>query len=121
MSFVKISVPTTISAGSITVTPTPPAVGTLSISTVETLAGFSISAGAYRVLIKHVGSGIEVAGTPGTDADFTVNGQTVTSGMQLQFDAVLDPAAGAAGTYKTLPAIAVVNGGGAGIWYQVTS
>lgn len=117
MAFIASVIPPTITTGDISATITPPASGTLSIETAEVLTGFSISAGAYKVTIKNVGSTIE----GGADVPITINGDTVAVGETAQFEAKLDPALGAAGTFKTLPAITVTNASGAGVWYQVES
>lgn len=104
----------TVNPGGITVGITPPTAGTLAVETYEVLTGFTITAGAYRVRIKNVGSLIE----GGTDADITVNGDTVAPGETAVFEFVHDAANE---LFKTLPAIAVVNASGAGVWYQVES
>jgi hypothetical protein len=115
MAHIGAVIPPTINTGAITATITPPAAGALLIETDETLTGFTIAAGAYKVTVKNVGSLIET----GADVDITVAGDTVAPGQTVTFTAVLDPALGAAGTFKYLPEIAVLNAGGAGIWYQV--
>lgn len=94
----------------------PIATGTLNVSTVETLAGFFIAAGAYRVYIRNVGSAIQVGGTLGADVDITVNAQILAPGQEAYFTYVHDPATE---QFLTLPAITVVNANGAGVWYRV--
>lgn len=108
----------TVNVGDITTSFTPPSPGTLTISTVETLAGFTVSAGAYRVTIRNVGSAIEVGGNMGADENITVNGQTVPPGQEVTFSYVHDAANE---EFLTLPAITVVNANGAGVWYRVES
>lgn len=109
--------PTTINTGDISVSITPPAADTLTVSTFETLAGFSIGLGTYKVTIKNVGAAVE----GGAFADIVVNGQDVAPGEQLIFEAKLDPSLGANGTFLKLPAFTVTNASGAGVWYQVES
>jgi hypothetical protein len=116
MANIAAVLPTTINTGDITVDITPPAAGTLDVTTAETLTGFTINADAYKVVIKNVGSLIE----SGADVAILVDGDTVAPGERVQFDAVLDPALGGSGTFKRLPAITVTNAGGAGVWYQVS-
>lgn len=107
-----------VSVGDITTSITPPAPATLTVDIQETLSGFSISAGAFRVWIKNLGSTIEVGGTPGVDADITVNGDTLAVGGELFFEFVFDAANE---EFKTLPAFTIVNGSGAGVWYRIES
>ena len=108
----------TVNVGDITIPISTPDPGTLTIGIVETLAGATISAGAYRVTIRNAGSAIEVGGTMGADENITVNGQTVAPGQEVSFAYVHDAAEE---EFLTLPAITIINANGAGVWYRVES
>lgn len=88
----------TVNTGDITVDPTPPAAGTLTIETLETTGSFTIPAGCLWAKIRNAG----FVQDGDLEVEITVDGQSWSVGREEILQAWLDEVAQ---VYKRLPEI----------------